>query len=97
MLYGGIEAERLLFGDVTTRGERVRRPAQRPVPGDAIAEHIVEVCGMSDAAAPLRIFRDEKGDREVLSGTMAEARPADQHDHVECQARAAQLGRIWPS
>src|SRR5438045_5188299 len=51
---------------------------------------MVEACGMSNLAAPLRMFRDEEGKRDVLSGSQAEA--IDRQINtliVEAQARAA--------
>jgi cell division protease FtsH len=53
---------------------------------------MVEVLGMSNLAAPLRSFRDHKGDRAVLSGSMAEAIDRQVNTIiVECQARAAAI------
>ena len=47
---------------------------------------------MSNLAAPLRSFRDQKGDRAVLSGSMAEAIDRQVNTIiVECQARAAAI------
>ena len=56
------------------------------------AEYMVEVCGMSNLAAPLRSFRDHKGDRQVLSGSMAEAIDRQVNTLiVEAQAKAAAI------
>ena len=52
------------------RGERRSATRARTCPGPPqLAECMVEVCGMSNLAAPLRSFRDHKGDRDVLSGS----------------------------
>jgi cell division protease FtsH len=57
-----------------------------------LAEMMVEVCGMSNLAAPLRSFHDHKGDRAVLSGSMAEAIDRQVNTLiVEAQARAAAI------
>ena len=57
-----------------------------------LAELIVEVCGMSNLAAPLRSFRNHKGERVVLSGGMAEAIDRQVNTIiVEGQARAAAI------
>ena len=57
-----------------------------------LAEMIVEVCGMSNLAAPLRSFRNHKGERIVLSGSMAEAIDRQVNTIiVEAQARAAAI------
>src|SRR5262245_62883768 len=53
---------------------------------------IGEVCGMSNLAAPLRSFRNHKGERVVLSGSMAEAIDRQVNTIVvEAQARAAAI------
>ena len=60
--------------------------------GTQLAKMIVEVCGMSQLAAPLRVFRDEKGDREVISGVMAESIDRQINTIVaEAQAKAAKV------
>jgi cell division protease FtsH len=87
VLYGAIEAERLLIGDVSTGAGGSDLPA-----ASQLAEYMVEVLGMSNLAAPLRSFRDHKGDRAVLSGSMAEAIDRQVNTIiVECQARAAAI------
>jgi cell division protease FtsH len=92
VLYGGIEAERLLVGDVSTGASGMGSPGSDLSRGSMIAEYIVEVCGMSNLAAPLRSFRDHKGDRQVLSGSMAEAIDRQVNTIiVEAQARAAAI------
>jgi cell division protease FtsH len=90
VLYGGIEAERLLTEDVSTGASGMGHPGSDLFRATDIAEMIVEVCGMSNLAAPLRSFRDEKGHRAVLSGSMAEAIDRQVNTIiVEAQARAA--------
>jgi cell division protease FtsH len=71
VMMGGIEAERLLNGDVTTgAGGGPRSDLGRAT---AIAQGMVELFGMGGASTGLRIYRDAKGDREILSGAQAEA------------------------
>lgn len=71
VLMGGVEAERLLIGDVTTgAGGGPRSDLGRAT---AIAHSMVELFGMGGNSTGLRVYRDEKGDREVLSGMQAEA------------------------
>jgi cell division protease FtsH len=92
VLYGGIEAERLLVGDVSTGASGMGSPSGDLFRGTQLAKMIVEVCGMSQMAAPLRVFRDEKGDREVTSGLMAESIDRQINTIVaEAQARAAKI------
>lgn len=68
---GGIEAERLLIGDVTTGAGG----GPRSDLGNAtrIAQGMVELFGMGGPSTGLRVYRDEKGEREILSGAQAEA------------------------
>jgi cell division protease FtsH len=100
VLYGAIESERLLLGDVSTGASGMSPYMDRPrgnpysdlARASMIAEAMVEVGGMSNMAAPLRSFRDEKGDRQVHSGAMAEAIDRQVNTIiVECQARAAAI------
>jgi intein/homing endonuclease len=92
VLYGGIEAERLLIGDVSTGASGMGSPSGDLYRATQMAQMIVEVCGMSNMAAPLRVFRDEKGDREVMSGMQAEAIDRQVNTViVESQARAAKI------
>jgi cell division protease FtsH len=92
VLYGGIEAERLLVGDVSTGASGMGSPNSDLSRASLYAEYMVEVCGMSNLAAPLRSFRDHKGDRQVLSGSMAEAIDRQVNTIiVEAQARAAAI------
>lgn len=92
VLYGGIEAERLLVGDVSTGASGMGSPSGDLFRGTQLAKMIVEVCGMSQLAAPLRVFRDEKGDREVISGVMAESIDRQINTIVaEAQARSAKI------
>lgn len=92
VLYGGIEAERLLVGDVSTGASGMGSPGSDLSRASLIAEYMVQVCGMSNLAAPLRSFRDEKGDRAVLSGSMAEAIDRQVNTIiVEAQAKAAAI------
>lgn len=92
VLYGGIEAERLVVGDVSTGASGMGSPGSDLSRGTDLAELIVEVCGMSNLASPLRSFRNEKGEREVLSGSMAEAIDRQVNTViVEAQARAAAI------
>ncbi|MBY0458217.1 MAG: AAA family ATPase, partial [Gemmataceae bacterium] len=92
VLYGGIEAERLLCGDVSTGASGMGSPGSDLSRASDLAELIVEVCGMSNLAAPLRSFRDDQGKRAVLSGSMAEAIDRQVNTIiVEAQARAAAI------
>lgn len=92
VLYGGIEAERLLIGDVSTGASGMGDPKSDLARASLFAEYMVEVCGMSNLAAPLRSFRDHKGDRQVLSGSMAEAIDRQVNTLiVEAQAKAAAI------
>jgi len=92
VLYGGIEAERVVIGDVTTGASGMGNPSSDLHRATSLAEMFVEVCGMSSLAAPLRSFRDDKGDRNVLSGNMAEAIDRQVNTViVECQAKAAAI------
>jgi cell division protease FtsH len=92
VLYGGIEAERLLVGDVSTGASGMGSPGSDLSRASDLAEMIVEVCGMSNLAAPLRSFRDEQGKRAVLSGSMAEAIDRQVNTIiVESQAKAAAI------
>jgi cell division protease FtsH len=92
VLYGGIEAERVLVGDVSTGASGMGSPNSDLARASDLAELIVEVCGMSNLAAPLRSFRNHKGERVVLSGGMAEAIDRQVNTIiVEAQARAAAI------
>ena len=92
VLYGGIEAERLLVGDVSTGASGMGSPGSDLSRASELAEMIVEVCGMSNLAAPLRSFHDHEGKRVVLSGSMAEAIDRQVNTIiVEAQAKAAAI------
>jgi cell division protease FtsH len=92
VLYGGIEAERLLVGDVSTGASGMGSPGSDLSRASELAELIVEVCGMSNLAAPLRSFHDHEGKRVVLSGSMAEAIDRQVNTIiVEAQAKAAAI------
>jgi cell division protease FtsH len=92
VLYGGIEAERLLLGDVSTGASAFGDPKSDLARATELATLFVEVCGMSALAAPLRTFRDREGRRDVLSGSQAEAIDRQVNTIVvECQARAAAI------
>lgn len=87
---GGIEAERLLLGDVTTGAGG----GPRSDLGNAtrIAHGMVELFGMGGPATGLRVYRDEKGEREILSGAQAEALDKQIQALLgEAQARAAKI------
>jgi cell division protease FtsH len=87
---GGIEAERLLLGDVTTGAGG----GPRSDLGNAtrIAHGMVELFGMGGATTGLRVYRDEKGEREILSGSQAEALDKQIQALLnEAQARAAKI------
>jgi cell division protease FtsH len=92
VLYGGMEAERLLLGDVSSGAGGFGDPSSDLSRATRLAHVMVEVLGMSEQQAALRVFRDAKGDREVLSGMKAEAidRQVDTLI-VTAQARAAQI------
>jgi cell division protease FtsH len=92
VLYGGIEAERLLIGDVSTGASAFGNPQGDLFRATQLAMMIVETCGMSGLQASLRVYRDEKGDREVISGSTAEAIDRQVNTIiVEAQARAAKV------
>jgi cell division protease FtsH len=92
VLYGGIEAERLLLGDVSTGASAFGDPRSDLSRASDLASIFVEGCGMSNLAAPLRTFRDREGKRDVLSGSMAEAIDRQVNTViVEAQARAASI------
>jgi cell division protease FtsH len=87
---GGIEAERLLLGDVTTGAGG----GPRSDLGNAtrIAHGMVELFGMGGPATGLRVYRDDKGEREILSGAQAEALDKQIQALLgEAQARAAKI------
>ncbi|HEX3152076.1 MAG TPA: AAA family ATPase [Gemmataceae bacterium] len=71
VLMGGIEAERLLRSDVSTGAGG--GPGSDLGRATKIAHAMVELFGMGGAATGLRVYRDDKGDREILSGAQAEA------------------------
>jgi len=92
VLYGGIEAERALLGDVSTGASSFGDPRSDLSRASALASDFVEACGMSSLAAPLRTFRDREGKRDVLSGSQAEAIDRQVNTLiVEAQARAADM------
>src|SRR5205823_5623142 len=61
----------LMFDDVSTGASGFGHPGSDLSKVTRIAEAIVELCGMGEQTG-LRVFRDQKGEREVLSGVMAE-------------------------
>jgi cell division protease FtsH len=71
VMMGGIEAERLLKGDVTTGAGG--GPTSDLGRATKIAHAMVELFGMGGVTTGLRVYRDEKGEREILSGAQAEA------------------------
>lgn len=90
VLYGGIEAERAILGDVSTGASNFGDPRADLTRASNLASDFVEACGMSNLAAPLRVFRDRDGKRDVLSGSQAEAIDRQVNTLiVEAQARAA--------
>ena len=91
-LYGGIEAERLLLGDVTSGASGFGHPNSDLSRATEIAKLIIEVCGMGGQTTGLRVFRDAKGERDILSGMTAEAIDRQVSTLVvEAQARAAAI------
>jgi len=89
--YGGIEAERLLLGDISTGASGFGQPGSDLHKGTRIAEAMVEVCGMVEGIG-LRLYRDQKGDREILSGATAEKLDRAVNALIaEAQARAARI------
>jgi cell division protease FtsH len=86
---GGVEAERLIFGDVSSGASG--GPGSDLFNLTNIAQMMVEVLGMGDTTG-LRVYRDGKGDREILSGVQAEAIDKQINKLVaEAQARAAHI------
>jgi cell division protease FtsH len=72
VLMGGIEAERLLLHDISTGAGG--GPHSDLFRASQLAHAMVEVFGMGTGPSTgVRVFRDAKGDREVLSGVQAEA------------------------
>ncbi len=87
VLYGGREAENLLIGDSSSgAGGSPQSDLSRAT---AIAQWMVEFLGMGGHQAALRVYRDSKGERELISGMSAELvdRQIDTLI-VEAQARA---------
>jgi cell division protease FtsH len=98
VLYGGIEAERLLIGDISTGASNFGDPRADLGRATALATDFVEACGMSNLAAPLRTYRDREGKRDVLSGSQAEAIDRQVNTIiVEAQARAASILEVRKS
>ncbi len=92
VLYGGIEAERLLMGDVSTGASGFGSPSGDLFRGTQLARMLVEVCGMSGMVAPLRVYHDAEGERDVHSGAVAEAIDRQVNTFIaEAQHRAAKL------
>jgi cell division protease FtsH len=92
VLYGGIEAERLLIGEISTGASAFGDPRSDLFRATQLATMLVEACGMSNLTAPLRVFRDVKGDRDIISGHMAEQIDRQVNTIiVEAQARAAKI------
>jgi|YNPMSStandDraft_1061717.scaffolds.fasta_scaffold00524_6 cell division protease FtsH len=92
VLYGGIEAERLLLGDISTGASGFGDPRSDLARATELATTLVEACGMSQLPAPLRTFRDQQGRRNILSGTMAEAIDRQINNLlVDAQKRAAAI------
>jgi cell division protease FtsH len=92
VLYGGIEAERLVLGDVSTGASGFGNPRSDLARATELASVFVDTLGMSGLAAPLRTFRDKDGRREVLSASQAEAIDRQVNTLiVQCQARAAAI------
>lgn len=92
VLYGGIEAERLLLGDISTGASGFGDPRSDLARATELATTLVEACGMSQLPAPLRTFRDQQGRRNILSGTMAEAIDRQINSLlVDAQKRAAAI------
>lgn len=90
VMMGGIEAERLLRGDVTTGAGG--GPSSDLGRATQIAHGMVELFGMGGATTGLRVYRDAKGEREVLSGSQAEALDKQIHSLLSgAQTRAADI------
>ena len=90
VMMGGIEAERLLRGDVTTGAGG--GPSSDLGRATRIAHAMVELFGMGGATTGLRVYRDAKGEREVLSGSQAEALDKQIHALLSgAQTRAAEI------
>lgn len=73
VLYGGVEAERLLLGDISTGASGFGDPSSDLARATELATTLVEACGMSQLPAALRTFRNQQGRRDVLSAGMAAA------------------------
>jgi cell division protease FtsH len=97
--HGGIEAERLLFkGNVACgAGGGLNGPIRSDKRSDLgkatwLAHSMVEVLGMGEQPAALRAYRDEKGEREILSGAQAETIDRQVNAILaKAQARAAEI------
>jgi cell division protease FtsH len=92
VLYGGIEAERILIGDVSTGAGGFGSSSSDLSRATSLAQMMVEVLGMGGHQAGLRVYRDQKGDREIMSGAQAETIDRQVNTLiVEAQARAAAI------
>ncbi len=88
---GGIEAERLMLDDIGSGASGFGHPGSDLARVTQIAQAIVERCGMGEQTG-LRIFRDQKGEREVLSGAMAERIDKEINTLIaQAQAKAAKI------
>jgi ATP-dependent Zn protease/intein/homing endonuclease len=92
VLFGGIEAERRIFKDVTTGASGYGHQNSDLSRATQIAQMMVEVCGMGSANTGLRVFRNPKGERDILSGVQAEAIDRGINTLIaEAQAQAAAI------
>lgn len=92
VLYGGIEAERRLIGDVSSGAGGFGDPSGDLPRATRISQVMVEVLGMGGQQANLRTFRDGKGERDILSGVQAETLDRQMNTLiVEAQAKAAKI------
>jgi cell division protease FtsH len=88
---GGIEAERLMLDDIGSGASGFGHPGSDLARVTQIAQAIVERCGMGEQTG-LRIFRDQKGEREVLSGATAERIDKEINSLIsQAQAKAAKI------
>jgi cell division protease FtsH len=92
VLFGGIEAERRIFKDVTTGASGYGHQNSDLSRATQIAQMMVEVCGMGSANTGLRVFRNPKGERDIISGVQAEAIDRGINTLIaEAQAQAAAI------
>jgi cell division protease FtsH len=91
---GGIEAEELILEDVAGGASGLGSSSSDLSKLTWIGSSIVEIMGMGGQTSGLRIFRNSKGEREIVSGAQAEALDRQINTLIaDARARAAQYLR----